>query len=92
MTETAETHGEPRIRTFLERLLGAMRLDATLYGEVEADRRSFAQAGLVVVMGALGHGIGAFQEEGWVGFVASPIVGLVAWLLVGAVIWLVWVA
>jgi len=45
--------------SFLQRLIGAVSLDAAIYEEVEADRGATGQALLVVVLSSLAGGIGA---------------------------------
>ena len=49
----------PGPNTFLQRLLGAVSLDAAIYEEVEADRGATGQALAVVVLSSLAGGIGA---------------------------------
>jgi len=44
--------------TFLQRLIGAVSLDAAIYEEVEADRSATSQALVVVVMSSVAAGIG----------------------------------
>ena len=64
------------VRSFSRRLLGALRLDAWVYREVEADQGALAQAAVVVLHGGLARGIGAVGEEGLVGLVGGPLIGL----------------
>src|SRR5262245_63463077 len=67
--------------TFLQRLIGAVSLDAAIYEEVEADRSATAQALLVVVLSSLAAGLGARGLGGYssgnIFFIA--IVSLLAW-------------
>ena len=44
--------------TFLQRLIGAVSLDAAIYEEVEADRSATSQALVIVVMSSVAAGIG----------------------------------
>ena len=48
-----------RANTFLQRLVGAAALDATIYEEVEADPGATAQAMAVVVLSSMAMAIGA---------------------------------
>lgn len=48
-----------RANTFLQRLVGAAALDATIYEEVESDPGATAQAMAVVVLSSMAMGIGA---------------------------------
>jgi hypothetical protein len=45
--------------TFVERMIGAAKLDVRVYEEVEADRSATPQALAVVVLAAVAGGIGA---------------------------------
>ena len=67
--------------SFLQRLIGAVSLDAAIYEEVEADRGATVQALIVVVLSSLSAGIGARGLGG-----SSPaniafitIIALMAW-------------
>jgi hypothetical protein len=67
--------------TFVQRLIGAMALDAAIYEEVEADRGATLQAGTVVILSSLAAGFGARGLGGTnvpnIAFVS--IVSLLAW-------------
>ena len=67
--------------TFLQRLIGAMALDAAIYEEVEADRMATGQAFLVVLMSSVATGIGArgVSEQSVASIVFFSIVALMAW-------------
>jgi hypothetical protein len=57
-------------------------LDPDLYEEVEADRTALPQAALVVVLGALGFGIGSLSNGGWMGvawITGAMILGWIGW-------------
>jgi hypothetical protein len=62
-----------------ERMLGAARLDAATYEEVEADQTATGQALLVVVAANLAAGIGAMRHMGPGGLVVTTVVALVGW-------------
>jgi hypothetical protein len=47
-----------RTNTFIQRLIGAVSLDAAIYEEVEADRGATGQALLVVLLSSVAAGIG----------------------------------
>ena len=70
-------------RTFVDRLIGAAKLDVMTYEEVEANPNLTAQAGLVVVLAAVAAAIGGF--DGGSSHMLSGILG--AFLR-----WLVWAA
>lgn len=66
---------------FMSRVIRAMKLDASLYEEVENDPTTMKQAMLVVLLSALAAGIGSGGELGFVGFVGSMLVALVGWFV-----------
>jgi hypothetical protein len=67
--------------TFLQRLIGALALDATIYEEVEADRSATGQALVVVLSSAVAAGVGSRGIGGttWSGIVFIATVSLIAW-------------
>lgn len=67
--------------TFLQRLVGALSLDAAIYEEVEADRSATGQALAVVLLSSLAAGVGSRGLGGttWQGIVFIAIVSLIAW-------------
>ena len=73
-------------RSFGERLLGAQRLDASVYEEVEHTPDALGQAAGVVALAALARGIGVSGELGVIGELLGAFAG---WLFGTAVIWLV---
>jgi hypothetical protein len=81
MTTTREPveSSAPR-RAFGERLIGAARLDAEVYEEVEADASATPQAALVVCLAAVSLAIGQ-ANAGMSGVASSILRELVGWLL-----------
>lgn len=76
--------------TFVNRLLGAARLDAATYEEVEADRSATGQALVAVLLSSLAAGVGASGQDAGLavaGFAAAA--ALLGWVLWAAVIWFV---
>jgi len=67
--------------TFLQRLIGAVSLDAAIYEEVEADRSATSQALVVVVMSSVAAGIGGRGLGGpsAANIVFLTVVTLLAW-------------
>lgn len=65
--------------TFVERMLGAAKLDSKVYEEVEADRTATPQAVGVVILASVAGGIGL--GEGVRGLVFGTVAGLLGWLV-----------
>jgi len=74
--------------SFVERVVGAARLDAKIYEEVEADPTAMGQAMAVVAASALAAGVGSIAN-GATGAVAAVVGGIVGWFLWAVVTWLV---
>jgi hypothetical protein len=72
-----------------ERMLGAAKLDAATYEEVEADATATGQALLVVVLANLAAGVAALRDVGVWGLVLTTVVGLVGWYAWAFVIYFV---
>lgn len=66
-------------RSFVDRLIGAARLDSSVYEEVEHDRDATAQAAIVVVAGAIAAGIAGLGNVGVTGLVLGIVLGLAGW-------------
>lgn len=64
--------------SFVDRMVGAARLNRGTYEEVEHDEGATGQAMSVVLMGAIAAGIGSLYG-GIVGLVAGAILALVGW-------------
>ena len=73
-------------RSFGERLLGALRVDATIYEEVEHTPEALGQAAAVVALAAVARGLGVPADNGLLGGLVG---GLLGWLFGTAVIWLI---
>jgi hypothetical protein len=77
------------MRTFTERLVGAARLDAAVYEEVEADAGATGQAALVVLLSSVAAGIGSAAALGVRGTIVGTIGGFVAWVAWAALTYLI---
>lgn len=66
-------------RSFVDRLIGAARLDGSVYEEVEHDRDATGQAAMVVVAGAIAAGLAGLGANGVTGLVLGVVLGLVSW-------------
>jgi hypothetical protein len=74
--------------SFVERVVGAARLDVPTYEEVEADTTATPQAMGVVVLAALANGVGA-ATLGGTGVLATVIGSLIGWVVWAALIWFI---
>ena len=74
--------------SFVERVVGAARLDARVYEEVEADTTAMGQAMAVVAASALAAGVGSISS-GATGAVAAVVGAVVGWFLWAVVTWLI---
>lgn len=72
--------------TFVERMIGAVKLDPKVFEEVEADASATSQALAVVVLAAVAGGLGS--GAGMRGLVLGTLFGLVGWVVWA---WLIYV-
>lgn len=78
------------MQSFVERMMGAARLQVTTYEEVEHDHSATGQAALVVVLASIAAGIGALGAGGGIRFLLlAAVAALVGWLIWAAIIWLI---
>lgn len=86
MTEQAKT--EPTRRSFTARLIGAARLDADTYEEVEADTSATGQAALIVCLAAVSLAIGR-SAAGFVPVTAAMLRWMIGWLVWSGITWVI---
>jgi hypothetical protein len=67
--------------SFAQRMIGAAKLDARVYEEVEADTSALGQAMAVVVLASLAAGIGGIAHKGIMGLILGTVVALVGWFI-----------
>ncbi len=65
--------------SILQRMIGAARLEAAIYEEIEADRGATGQAFLVVLFASVAAGIGGIEDRAFSGILWHTIHGLVLW-------------
>jgi hypothetical protein len=75
--------------SFVDRCLGAARLNRATYEEVEADGSATTQAVLVVVLAAVAGGIATLDQAGLAGLVVGTIISLMAWFVWAYMVWLI---
>lgn len=78
----------PGGHSFLERVIGALRLDAATFDEIEHDPSAIGQAAGVVALAGVAAAIGALSQGGGGAF-AAVFGSLLGWLLGTGFIWLV---
>ncbi len=74
-------------RDFPARLVAALKLDATVYEEVEHDANAMGQAAGVVGIAALAEGLGGISHVGVGGLVAGVVSGFLGWVISVAIVW-----
>lgn len=76
------------MNVFVDRVMRALRLEAALYEEVEADVSALPQALAVVVLSSLAAGIGSLRF-GLAGLLLGVFAALAGWVLWALVVYLV---
>jgi len=74
--------------SFVQRMIGAAKLDSATYEEVEADKHATGQAMGVVILSAFAAGIGAAGAGGR-GVLVALVGALVGWYLWALLTWLI---
>jgi hypothetical protein len=67
--------------SLVKRMLGAVKLDAVTYEEVEHDATATPQALLVVVLASVAGGLGAMRATGIVGLLLAALASLLGWFV-----------
>ena len=67
--------------TFQERMLRAIKLDPSLYEEVEADPTAIYQAMGVVVLSGIAAGIGSIWTVGFKAIISITIAAIIGWFI-----------
>lgn len=73
--------------SFVERMVGAAKLNVNTYEEVEADKTATGQALAVVVLSSIAGGIGAASFKGGA---AAVIVGVIVLTIIDLIGWVIW--
>jgi hypothetical protein len=72
--------------SMVDRMVGAAKLDARTFEEVEADESAIGQALGVVLLAAVAAGIGGVGRAGVTGLLAALIAAVVGWAIWAAII------
>ncbi|HSC77505.1 MAG TPA: YIP1 family protein [Candidatus Acidoferrales bacterium] len=75
--------------SFVERMIGAAKLDANIYEEVEADKTATGQAVMVVVLAAIMSGVAQLGTNGVAGMIGGAIGALIGWVVWAFLIYIV---
>jgi hypothetical protein len=76
-------------RSFGDRLLGAVKLDAGVFEEVEHDVDAVGQAAGVVALAGVAQGLGAIHSAGAGSIIAGLVASFSMWILATAIVWAV---
>ncbi|MEA1996546.1 MAG: YIP1 family protein [Gemmatimonadota bacterium] len=77
------------MEVFKNRVIRAMKLDASLYEEVEADRSAMGQAVAVVIIASVANGIGTGGLLGFHGIILGTVASLIGWVIWALTIYVV---
>ncbi len=75
--------------TFGRRVLGALRLDPSVYTEVEHDPAAIGQAALVVALAGIARGVSAISRGEAPGIFDSVLIAFIGWGIVTTLLWIV---
>jgi len=75
--------------SFGERVVGAMRLDANTFEEIERDPTSIGQAAGVIALAAVSIGIGNVWYGGISGIVSQVLISLIGYAVWAVLVWLI---
>jgi hypothetical protein len=80
-------------RPFPDRLVGALRLDATVFEEVERDEEALGQAAGVIALASLAQALGGVDATSttqlFAGILGMLLAGYFGWVTSTAIIWLI---
>lgn len=75
--------------TFGERIIGAAKLDANTFEDIERDQSAMGQAAGVIVLAAMSTGIGNIWYGGITGIIFSAFTSLIGYAAWAVIVWLV---
>jgi hypothetical protein len=75
--------------SFINRMIGAAKLDVSIYEEVEHDSSATGPAAGVVILASIAAGIGALGAASFGVFILALIGTLIGWVIWAVVAWLV---
>jgi len=95
MTETPHSGvpgsapGPGTTRSFPERIIAALKLDASVFDEVEHDESALPQAVAVIALAAVAGGIGTVGSMGLSAIPGGVLRAIFVWLVGSGVIWVI---
>jgi hypothetical protein len=75
--------------TFGDRVIGAMKLDANAFEDVERDTTAIGQSVGVIALAAVASGIGTIYRGGLTGIVGGVVGSIIGFLIWSLIVWLV---
>ena len=79
--------------SFQDRVVGALKAQASTFAEVLQDPGAIGQAAIVVAAGAVSRAVGDFFRLGMIGgpisLILAPIIALIGWVVGCAVLWVI---
>ena len=75
--------------SFGERVIGAMKLDAQTFEEIERDPSAISQTVGVIALGAVSYGIGNIWYGGITGILSSMIIMLIQYAIWALMVWVI---
>jgi hypothetical protein len=77
------------MNTFVQRMMGAAKLEVRTYKEVEVDAFATGQAMTVVVLASVAQGVGAFSQGGLRGLALGAVTALIGWCIWATIIYVI---
>ncbi|WP_420427942.1 YIP1 family protein [Algiphilus sp.] len=74
---------------FVQRMIGAAKLDVATFEAVEHDQNATMHALAVVVLVAIATGLGSMAAAGFTGLIVGVIAAVVGWAIWAGLIWLI---
>ena len=75
--------------SFADRVVGAVKLSAATYEEVEHDMTATSQAAAVIALSSIASGIGGYWLLGITGIVRGALIALVGWVIGAVALWFI---
>lgn len=74
---------------FVQRMIGAAKLDVATFEAVEHDQNATVHALAVVVLVAIATGLGGMAAAGFTGLIVGVIAAVIGWAIWAGLIWLI---